>query len=60
MTKQELSMVALEKRGFKFSNWIEDRTPGAYGNEPQQSALMVKKDRHGHQYREVDTDGSIH
>ena len=59
MNAQQITMAKLEKSGFKFSNWIQDNTPGAYGNEPEPAALMRRKGKHGNEYREVDSNGNI-
>ena len=54
-------MASLEKLGFHFSNWIPEN-PDAENkddNNPQQTALMIKKTRFGREYREVDPNGNV-
>jgi hypothetical protein len=60
---QERGIKRLEGAGFRFSNWIPaqpdaDNQPTP-GTEGRQTAVMVKRSRHGTEYREVDPDGSV-
>jgi hypothetical protein len=61
-TKQESAISALEKQGFRFSNWIPGN-PDAEGDpqDERQTAVMVKRGatRFGKEYREVDSEGNV-
>jgi hypothetical protein len=60
VNKQESAMASLEKQGFRFSNWIATNPDANNVDQAdQQTALMVKRSKHGTEYREVSPDGSI-
>ena len=58
MTAQELAIDNLERKGFRFDRWVYD-TDGS--GEPMETAeaVMVKRVRHGHETRYVDSDGTV-
>lgn len=59
---QEEAIKSLEKQGFRFVNWIPGE-PDADGNptDETRTAVMVRKpNRFTREYREVESDESIH
>ena len=63
VTPQQRGIASLEECGFKFFNWIAanpdaDNQPSE-GTEAAQVAVMVKRSKHGTEYREVEPDGTI-
>ena len=59
MNKQDAEIARLETEGYQFSNLIATNPDAENQDDSPQTALMVKKDGHGSQYREVSPDGAI-
>ena len=59
--EQTAAMAALEKQGFRFSNWIPDEPDADNGSMTELGcAVMIRKaSRFSHEYREVSPDGSV-
>lgn len=57
---QDAEIAKLERQGYVFSNWIPAH-PDAE-NEPAgdgEIAVMVKRNRHRTEYREIEPDGTV-
>jgi hypothetical protein len=61
--KQAVAIAKLEGNGFQFSNWIPalpDAENQPSESDPRMTAVMVKRiGSHGHEYREVEPDGTV-